>query len=267
MSHTGASRFVSVATCRSACFALMILLTGRSTCADWPYVVRHGPFVVHADFDPAPLASSFRDIAAMQADLQTMLRIGAAREHVDVYLFAQKSTYDAYMHQYFPQVVPRKAMFIKSNSPGNVFAHAGHDVAVDLRHECTHALLHASLPFVPLWLDEGLAEYFELPKHSRAFDNPYLAAVRRNSYWRRPPSIVGLESLRGLDEMGATEYRNAWAWVHFMLHGPEAARAELLQFLASIANHSPPDALSQRLPAVVPDLQQEFNNHFRRWHR
>ena len=31
----------------------------------------------------------------------------------------------------------------------------------DLRHECTHALLHAALPYVPLWLDEGLASLYE----------------------------------------------------------------------------------------------------------
>ncbi|GIT30210.1 MAG: hypothetical protein Ct9H300mP1_22560 [Planctomycetaceae bacterium] len=32
----------------------------------------------------------------------------------------------------------------------------------DLRHEFTHGVLHSSLKRVPLWLDEGLAEYFEV---------------------------------------------------------------------------------------------------------
>ena len=46
----------------------------------------------------------------------------------------------------------------------------------DLRHECTHALLHAVLPAVPLWLDEGLAKYFEVQRASRAYGHPYLSS-------------------------------------------------------------------------------------------
>jgi hypothetical protein len=244
-----------------------LAVKARTCVADWPHVVRYGPFVVHADFDPAPLAPLFADIARLQSELQAKLEIGLPREHVDVYLFARESSYHDYMRRYFPDVRPRKAMFIKSNSPGNVFAHTGSDFAVDLRHECTHALLHAALPMVPLWLDEGLAEYFEVPAELRAFDNSYLPTVRRNTYWRRPPSILELESLRGLNEMGESEYRSAWAWVHFMIHGPASAQAELKTFLRQIAQHTPPSPLSVRLAAVCPDLSRSYSEHFRRWHR
>ena len=37
----------------------------------------------------------------------------------------------------------------------------------------------AALPFVPLWLDEGFAEYFETPAADRASGSPYLAGLKR----------------------------------------------------------------------------------------
>ena len=47
-----------------------------------------------------------------------------------------------------------------------VYTYWGDRIQQDLRHELTHALLHSVLKDVPLWLDEGLAEYFELPPAS-----------------------------------------------------------------------------------------------------
>ena len=52
---------------------------------------------------------------------------------------------------------------MKGRGPGKVFAYKSKALPVDVRHEGTHGLLHAALPMVPLWLDEGLAEYFEVP--------------------------------------------------------------------------------------------------------
>ena len=44
-----------------------------------------------------------------------------------------------------------------------VYTYWGNRIQQDLRHELTHAILHSVLKDVPLWLDEGLAEYFEVP--------------------------------------------------------------------------------------------------------
>ena len=67
---------------------------------------------------------------------------------------------------------------MKEGGLAGVYAYRHDGSAVDLRHECTHALLHARLPMVPLWLDEGLAKYFEVPAEQRAFDHPYFGWLR-----------------------------------------------------------------------------------------
>jgi hypothetical protein len=65
--------------------------------------------------------------------------------------------------------------------------------------------------------------------------------------------------------MGAVEYRQAWAWVHFMMNGPAEANAELIAYLDSIRAYSPPGVLSQRLQQRIPDLDARFLEHFRSW--
>lgn len=146
-----------------------------------------------------------------------------------------------------------------------VYAYLNSEFEIDVRHESTHALLHASLPSVPLWLDEGLAEYFEAPPTERASENPHQSptwwAVRFGSV----PKLASLEVIQDLGEMGRAEYRHAWAWVHFMLHGPPEAQQELIRYLADLRQGNPTVLLSERLDARIPDLEQCFSEHFLSW--
>ncbi len=146
-----------------------------------------------------------------------------------------------------------------------VFAHWHSEFDVDVRHECTHAVLHASLRMVPLWLDEGLAEYFEARPDKRAHESSHLAAVRVNAWLGACPSLATLEKLTDLNQMGVSEYRSAWAWTHFMLHGSTIAHGELLSFLGDIESLTPPGQLSERLLRRIPNVEQQFLAHFRQW--
>jgi hypothetical protein len=223
------------------------------------------PFVFHSDFPLDRHQSLLGQMTQLQDDVILALGRAPAREPIDVYLFASHQTYRLYIKRYFPGAPERRAMFIKSQSPGNVFAYYNSQLPVDLRHECTHALLHASLPFVPLWLDEGLAEYFEVPPEDRPFNHPHFESIRRHVRWRKPASIAKLERLHDLQQMGQHEYRDAWAWIHFMLHGPSEARGELIRFLDDLERHVPPGRLSERLARRLPDVNKQFIHHFRTW--
>jgi hypothetical protein len=205
------------------------------------------------------------ELARLQGDLVRSLGIQPARETIHLFLFHRESIYRGYIQQYFPEVPYRRALFIKDRGPGMVFAFVNREFAVDLRHESAHALMHAALPLVPLWLDEGLAEYFEVSAAQRLHHHPHLTKVRWGVRFGSIPRLERLEQIRDLDQMGQKEYQQAWAWVHFMLNGSGEAREELTNYLADIQAHSPPGILSRRLRMRIPDLEQRFSRHFKTW--
>ena len=230
----------------------------------WPDERQVGPLICHADFPLDDYLSFIQDITRLQQDVLDTLGVGETRQVIHIYLFAERGTYRRYLKKHFPNVPYRRALYIKGLGPGMVFAYASGDLEIDLRHECTHALLHASLPMVPLWLDEGLAEYFELPADQREFGSPYLAKTRRHLRFRRYAKMSVLETISAVEQMDGNGYRDSWAWVHFMLHGPPQALDELRSFLSDIYSHIPPDQLSNRLKQRIPDLDRQFARHFRR---
>jgi hypothetical protein len=141
---------------------------------------------------------------------------------------------------------------------------------IDLRHEMTHAIIHASIPVVPIWLDEGLAKYFEVPLRDRAGKNPYMREVRNKLQFGLGgvPSLDRLSKLETIDDMGAKEYRESWAWTHFLIHrSPETHRllAAYLQMLANLpdgATRPSVPSLKLYLDDIMPNQREMFKEHF-----
>ena len=249
----------------SAAMALAVLFLAAAAQAEnrWPDERQAGQFLCHADFPLAPQQPLLDELSQLQQDLRAKLGALPPRENMHFFLFQAKDTYQSYMKQYFPRVPYRRALFIKARGPGMVFAYQGTDFEIDVRHECTHALLHTWLPQVPLWLDEGLAEYFEVSRDKRVTQNPHHATVEAAVGFGQLPRLEELESLDTLDDMGRDEYRDAWAWVHFMLHGPREAQDELTRYLEELHSGGDPGRLSERLRRRMPDLNRRLADHFR----
>ena len=244
--------------------ALAVSLAGTASAQSaWTDERQAGSFVCHADFSLAPHQPLLEELTLLERDLATALGAPRAGEPIHVFLFEKQATYQAYLKQYFPRVPYRRALFIKARGPGMVFAFKGSDFEIDVRHESTHALLHAWLAEVPLWLDEGLAEYFEVARDRRLRQNPHLPVVQALLRTGELPRLVELEVMDGLDDMGRDEYRDAWAWVHFMLHGPTEAREELRRYLSELEASGDSVRLSDRLRRRLPDLNQRIAAHFR----
>lgn len=230
----------------------------------WPYERQSDVFFVHADFDvdrydPGLIGS----ISGLKPVLQRTLGIEIYDETVHLVLFAQQTRFREYLQQYFPTVPYRQALFVKNRGPGTVFAFASESLLSDLRHEATHGLLNASLPYVPLWLDEGLAEYFEPATDSPGSHIPQEHQITLRAILGQAPSIERLESIDSLEALGAREYREAWSIVHFLLHSGDRNRAVLREFLQDLQAHNPPGQFSRRLARAVPDWQSQYVAHFR----
>ena len=248
-------------------WATLVLLTdlGVGDQRRWPSEQQRGPFSFHADFPLESQTSLLAEVSALQADLHETLGIGPPQEPIHFFWFARKSTYRDYLSLYFQDVPHRRALYIKRAGPGMVFAYEQANFAEDVRHESTHALLHSVLPMVPLWLDEGLAEYFEVPASKRSSGHTHLVSIRWANRFRSPPSLERLEQIVEMQELGSTEYRDAWSWVHFLLHGPPAAENALRSYLHELQAGIVPEPISARLRRALPNLEQRYVDHFRAW--
>ena len=141
----------------------------------WQDSRSHGPFQLQATFPMGELTPLFQDLSALELELQRTLAVLPAQHGIDVYLLTDQKAHKDILAELYPRVPYRRALYVQRGGQSSVYAYSNPDLPIDLRHECTHALLHASLPMVPLWLDEGLAEYFEVPASDRAYGNPHMA--------------------------------------------------------------------------------------------
>lgn len=240
-----------------------------------------GVVVVQSNFPLKEIESILLQVEDLQKDLNLYMGVPAPREKIELCLFKDEKTYNQFLREYFPRAPQdRRALYIKMNEePGTLLVQKTKEFSVDLRHEMTHAIIHASIRTVPIWLDEGLAKYFEPAPEERASHNPYLKIVRWNTRFGAVPSLSRLERLEHIGEMGTREYRDSWAWIHFMIHhSPDTHRllAGYLQMLAVLSPENNENKNDLTAPIEVPPLslylrevlsnsREQYREHFQAW--
>jgi hypothetical protein len=199
-----------------------------------------------------------QDLLELRAQMVQTLELPVASREVVVYLFSNEDQYRRFLIARYPELPPRRAYFVGTDHELSVYTFWGNRIQEDLRHEFTHGILHASLRSVPLWLDEGLAEFFELGGTAAGSIHPEyatnLASATENGW---TPNLERLEKLRLVQDMTRSDYQEAWAWVHFMLHDAQL-RPVLLAYLTELRNDPDPGVLSERLRLADATLNARF---------
>jgi hypothetical protein len=234
-------------------------------CAEWADEQTADLFEIRSEFSLVDESGRalIRELSQLRSDVESLLGLEASQDPIEVNLFANRRNYQEFLELRVPEGASRVALYVQGTDRGRVYVYRHRGFEVDVRHECTHAVLHNALPYVPMWLDEGLAEYFEMPADQRAAGHPHLSSVRRAMLLRWNPSLSRLESRQDFQEMDGNDYRDSWAWVHFMLHGPQDVRQTLSNYLYDVRMGNPAGQLSERLAAEVPASQHELTRHFR----
>ena len=188
-------------------------------------VVR-GQLVIHSDFHLPERHRLLDELEARRRDISLALGIPVSDEKIHVYLFANEASFVDYMKRKHPLFPNRRAFFVKDDTSLMIFAWWGSRVAEDLRHEVTHGYIHSVINDIPLWLDEGIAEYHETPRVNRGFNSPHfhlLIEKYDSGQWK--PDLARLETLRKAGELTQMDYAESWLWVHYLLqHDSRSAR-------------------------------------------
>jgi hypothetical protein len=203
------------------------------------YQVRTGPFIV---FSNSPITEdpqserppAVRCLEALERDVgrELGLRAPSDEEPVEIYVLDNRQDFDHFLKFYYPELPPRRAFFLAKGTQRLVYTYTSPRLEEDLRHEATHALLRGAFGDLPLWLDEGLAEYFETdltqPDALRLRLEPIAADLR--GHWS--PNLERLESLTDIRQMSQRDYREAWGWIHLLLNAPGPGRTILMGYLS-----------------------------------
>ncbi len=237
--------------------------TDKSVTSSLPskHSVRSDQLLVMSDFRIPRKHELIEELISLRKEVTSTLHLPAQNEEVVVYLFQNEAEYRSYLNSIYPGLPPRRAYFVGTSTELAVYTFWGDRIQEDLRHEYTHGLLHTSLMHVPLWLDEGLAEYFEVPQGSRNinYDHASKLPQRLADGWR--PDLKRLEALEEFAQMKRTDYQESWAWVHFMLQTSPTSQEALLSYLQDLRDNKTPPPISKRLSQNVPQVQQRIASH------
>ncbi|MCZ6665219.1 MAG: hypothetical protein O7B81_07935 [Gammaproteobacteria bacterium] len=212
--------------------------------------VRVGRYLFISDHRLDKPAEMGQELESLHRRLQRDLKIAPLNATLRIYIFDKHSTFSRYVRRHIPYLtradMHRDALFLLRNGKPYVFAVRTDKLMENLRHELVHVYLNTAVPGVPIWLDEGLAMYYQSadgeqarPELIQRLGDPLLGKQR--------PDLERLERLRTMRQMGPVKYIEAWAWVSALLHGPQEVRRLIPEYLAAL--QSDPDAatLSGRL--------------------
>lgn len=218
--------------------------------------------VIHSNFHLPRQHRLLDELAARRGDITEMLEIPSSDEPIHVYLFEDRAQFQTYMLHSHPEFPNRRAFFVKDDASLRVFVFWGSRVGEDLRHEVTHGYLHSVVPNIPLWLDEGIAEYFEVNRGQQGINGAHihhLSSEFHQGNWQ--PDLEQLEALDSASQLTQTQYAESWLWVHFLLSGDEESRSIVRETLAELREHGVAEPILPKVRIRIPDYQTQLTLH------
>lgn len=221
------------------------------------------PLVIEANFTIPEDSPVIREVRALRAELEHDLGLRLSNRRIQVHLFQHEASFRKFTEERFPQLADRRAIFVSGQAGCHIHALWTDSIASDLRHELTHAYLHTAVGTLPLWLDEGLAEYYEVSPFAGRINHehlPQLSELRKSGYLR-----VDLNRLAVMDvpeDMTSQHYAEAWLWAHFLMTGEH--REILMGYLHAHREGRAVEPLQQVIQAKLPQAEQQVLAHLDR---
>lgn len=255
---------------RKIIFLVALILSAfygnKASAQKWVSTAVVGPFYCWADFNLEDVAGELQGLQEIHQQLTQKIGLPKTKEWIELYIFKDNASWRLFLKEKYPEVPYRRALYIKKKDEnGQLFLHLHREFSVDLRHEGTHALIHASVMAsdMPIWLDEGLAEYFEVPAGNRQTGSVWFAKTEWNAKFGITPDLEALEKIQGMQNMTNNDYRDSWAWVNFLLNGPNEVRNILPEYVAAIHSGEETSRVKQRVWDALEKPSAKFRAYFK----
>jgi len=246
----------------------IVCLSSRATqiaaADDWIQTLHSRPFEFRSEFALDQHPGLVQQCGELRSELGRTLQLPIGQGPIQINLFRNKRSYLRHLKRRVPEGVHRRALFVQGPDRSRLYAYRSTRLSIDVRHETTHALIHNTLPYIPLWLDEGLAGHFEIAADRQRWGHPHLQRLRWSALLGWRPNLKKLELQRDQARFPAAAYRESWAWVHFLLHESPDSRQALIDYLQHIHQRRQPSPMSVWLQKRVPQAEIRLLAHIRR---
>jgi tetratricopeptide (TPR) repeat protein len=141
-------------------------------------------------------------------------------------------------------------------------------------HEYVHSLLHRNLHWIPLWLDEGIAEFYQYTRFEG--DRMYLGAPPKNTgltdFLNTHSTLPIEEFIEKHRSVSADStdtsmfYAHAWALTHFLVFGPGMGQGEKLKhFFNDLQKGKPQKAAFVETFGSFEQMDKDFQRYLLRF--
>ncbi len=177
-------------------------------------------FRLIGDLKPGRIEKIKQDVIEFDTMCRAFLRIKEERSVLlNLKIFARESEYRSFIRSNPYDYSRFVASFKKDTDLYTIAMYArGRKARADIRHVLSHYYVEAYFSEVPVWFEEGLAEYLEFGEIGRANKGDLRAMLQ---LLRREPHLR-LRLLFEKDTWGRFHDRHvwqAWALVFYMVHG------------------------------------------------
>ncbi len=257
-------RWIGAVVVLCACAAGCTAVATKQSTLPVAYTLVRDQLLIHSDFSLPAHHRLLDEVCARRGDIAQLLGLPASDEPIHVYLFETADRFNTFVRLHHPEFPHRRAFFLETDTRLQVYAQWGDHVAEDLRHEVCHGYLHAAVPRLPLWLDEGLAEFFEVPRGHRGLNESQLGnLIKRLQAGKWTPNMARLEALDPTSDLSGDDYAESWGWVHFLLESDPAYREIVCRYLYDLRHNEVVEPLPSRLARQIPDAQEQLVAHLR----
>ncbi|MBA62463.1 MAG: hypothetical protein CMJ76_08860 [Planctomycetaceae bacterium] len=222
---------------------------------DWLYF--------HYEREPKGLAAVLGKLRTLPDRFSEFCRQKITVLPVHVIIFPNRVAYLRHLDKTLPKAPRRTSLFVVRGGKPTILAVDGDSLQRDLLHEATHAINFATFGTgqFPLWLDEGMAEWFEAEADEQAKTHGDLIKAimgEQRTALAVPLKLTSLERIKTTTKADSLSYAASWAWCRFLGDPSTACHPIWLRYLSDVQVGIAAGKLSHRLALAVPNYEELF---------
>jgi tetratricopeptide (TPR) repeat protein len=223
---------------------------------------------------PAATLDIARDMLRMRSSVGQVTKLKVRSPlPTKVFIFASERGFSGYRDAVLQRKSDNIVGVFANDESGNFILMRSDTDAVDrtVYHELTHYFVQNTTAGMPLWLNEGLAEYYSTFRTAGAsvhIGRP----ISEHVLWLRGETLIPLQELFATSVNSRTYnegsrqgvfYAESWALLHYLMNDADR-RAKLIQFLTNIGTgKSVDDAFTAAFSMKFAQMEQELRAYVR----